>query len=55
MTAPPTGLWPSIYSAAEGFRQLAPWGWMLDRAVFGVQPPNGEVAYGTMQGISTTF
>jgi len=38
--------WHNLFQAAQGFWQLAPWEWMLDSDVFGVQDPESkEVGY----------
>lgn len=38
--------WRDLFQAAQGFYQLAPWEWMLDSDVFGVQDPESkEVSY----------
>jgi len=38
--------WRDLFQAAQGFDQLAPWDWMLDSDVFGVQDPeSNEVNY----------
>jgi hypothetical protein len=39
-------LWSLLYAAADRFRELAPWQWMLDEEVFGVEDPaTGEIAW----------
>ncbi|MBN1629674.1 MAG: hypothetical protein JW990_07920 [Thermoleophilia bacterium] len=42
--------WPSFYSAADGFRHLAPWSAMGEEDVFGVQnPATGEPLCGSAE------
>ncbi len=38
-TPPTLQDWSALYAAAMEFRQLAPWQWMYDEAVFGVKDP----------------
>ena len=44
--------WRRLYQAAIAFRQVAPWEWMLETNVFGVQnPESGQVGYGSIMGM----
>lgn len=50
-TAPTTEEWERLYRAAVSLRELAPWRWMMDSEVFGVQDPvTGEVGYYAVLG-----
>ncbi|MBM4295731.1 MAG: hypothetical protein FJ126_12625, partial [Deltaproteobacteria bacterium] len=43
---PPSPVWRELYAAAVNINKLAPWEWMYDADIFGVQNPvNGEIAY----------
>jgi len=43
---PPSPVWRELYAAAANINKLAPWEWMYDADIFGVQNPvNGEIAY----------
>lgn len=43
--------WSALYTAAMEFRQLEPWQWMYDEAVFGVEDPvSGQIGYCTIMG-----
>ena len=38
--------WRELYRSALKFKELAPWGWMSDNDLFGVQnPENGDIGY----------
>lgn len=44
--------WRRLYQAAIAFRQLAPWEWMTETDVFGVQnPESGQIGYGSIMGM----
>lgn len=56
MTAPEPGdptreEWRELYAAADEYRALAPWDWMFDADVFGVQDPaSGEIGWCSVFG-----
>lgn len=52
MTEQPTEQeWRELYRAADAFKKLAPWEWMLDSDIFGVRnPETGEIGYGCVMG-----
>jgi hypothetical protein len=44
--------WRRLYQAAIAFRQVAPWEWMPETEVFGVQnPESGQIGYGSIMGM----
>jgi len=48
--------WLRLYELARDFRRLAPWEWMYDTDLFGVQSPQtGEVGYCCIMGRSKQF
>jgi hypothetical protein len=50
-SSPTLGQWRERYATAEGFKKLAPWNWMLDSDVFGVQNPvDSEIGYCAVLG-----
>jgi hypothetical protein len=54
MNAPQPSLdeWRRLYEAAIAFREAAPWGWMTETEVFGVQnPESGQIGYGSIMGM----
>ena len=43
--------WRALFRAAQAFRELAPWGWMEDSHLVGVQDPvTGEIGYLSVLG-----
>lgn len=52
MTEPTREQWQALYAVAAEFRQLAPWDWMTDGDLFGVEEPTtGEVGYCSVMGV----
>jgi uncharacterized protein DUF6930 len=44
-------LWLALYAAAEKFKELAPWQWMYDSDIFGIEDPeSGETGYCIVMG-----
>jgi hypothetical protein len=44
--------WRQLYQAAIAFKQVAPWEWMTEIEVFGVQnPESGQIGYGSIMGL----
>ena len=39
---PTPGEWSKLYEAVIRMKQIAPWGWMTETDVFGVQNPEDE-------------
>lgn len=51
MTKPTVEAWRSLYKAAEKFKALAPWTWMCDSDIFGVEDPVArEIGYCCVMG-----
>ena len=43
--------WRDLYRAADTFKELAPWDWMLDSDLVGVRnPETGEIGYCCIMG-----
>jgi hypothetical protein len=51
IVAPTESEWQALYGAANAFKELAPWEWMLDSDIFGVRnPESGEIGYCCVMG-----
>ncbi len=51
MGEPSKEAWSSLYAAAEEFRQLAPWRWLMNEDLIGIEDPTtGLVGYGSVLG-----
>jgi hypothetical protein len=49
--APTLDEWRDLYEAAKLFKELAPWQWMVDADVFGIEDPeSGEIGYSCIMG-----
>lgn len=49
--APTLGEWKDLYETAMMFKELAPWQWMMDADLFGVEDPEGgETGYCCVMG-----
>jgi hypothetical protein len=49
--APTQEEWKDLYEAAKLFKQMAPWRWMVDADVFGIEDPEtGEIGYCCVMG-----
>jgi hypothetical protein len=45
--------WRRLYQAAMSFKEIAPWEWMAETDVFGVQDPErGEIGFVSVKWIS---
>ena len=53
---PTTQEWKKLYKTAQEFQKLAPWKWMWDNDIFGVQhPETGEIEYCCVMGANGEF
>ncbi|MCM8775585.1 MAG: hypothetical protein NC930_04445 [Candidatus Omnitrophica bacterium] len=51
MSKPSIEQWRMLYEEAQKFKDLAPWTWMWDSDVFGIQDPvTQEMGYGCVMG-----
>ena len=49
--APTLEEWKDLYEAAKLFKNMAPWRWMVDADVFGIEDPeSGEIGYCCVMG-----
>ncbi|WP_074949336.1 DUF7309 domain-containing protein [Alicyclobacillus macrosporangiidus] len=54
--APSLSEWKALYDAAVAFRNLAPWQWMYDDALFAVEDPDtGQIGYCSVMGAIGEF
>ncbi|WP_236011730.1 DUF6930 domain-containing protein [Alicyclobacillus fructus] len=54
--APSLGEWKALYDAAIEFRNLAPWQWMYDDALFAIEDPDtGQIGYCSVMGALGEF
>lgn len=50
-TTPTLDEWKELYEAAALFRKMAPWRWMVDADLFGIEDPeSGEIGYCCVMG-----
>lgn len=53
MTKANIPLWHNLYETAERFRDFAPWRWLYDSQLFGVQHPDtGEIGWCSIMGMA---
>lgn len=51
ISSPSTDEWNALYAAGIAFRDLAPWQWVTENQVFGVQnPEDGQIGYVVIMG-----
>jgi hypothetical protein len=51
LSSPSREEWQRLYEAAIAFKKVAPWEWMFEDDVFGVQnPETGQIGYGSIMG-----
>jgi hypothetical protein len=52
-TQPSRDEWRRLYQAAAAFKEAAPWEWMIEDEIFGVQNPESkEVGYCSIMGMA---